>query len=71
MDIDAKGPDGNAFVIMGVVQNIFEQTGQTERWPEAKDRMMSGDYDNLCDVAEEVTNGSVVVVNRDSEEDEE
>lgn len=62
--IDKKGPQGNAYYILGVTKRILEQTGREEEWPAVEERMTSGDYDNLCAVAEEVTHGSVSFVER-------
>lgn len=68
MDIDAKSPSGNAFAIMGYVKELLKDVGRGKEWPEISARMMGGDYNNLCKIAEEVTNGSICVVNRESEE---
>lgn len=67
MEIDARSSDGNAFAIMVYVKKILTGANRLEEWPTIKERMMSGDYQNLCDVAEEVTHGSIVVVNRGGE----
>ena len=64
MDIDATSPMGNAFAIMGAVSHILREVGRAGEWPAIQSRMMEGGYDNLCAVAEEVTNGAVRVVNR-------
>ena len=65
MRIDAKSPQGNAVIIMGEVTKLLEAVGRGDEVEAVMDRMQSGDYDNLCDVAEEVTKGSIKVVNRD------
>lgn len=64
MDIDAKSPMGNAFCIMGVVSKLLKEVGRGDEVKAATERMMAGDYDNLCKVAEEITFGSIKVVNR-------
>jgi hypothetical protein len=64
MDIDATGPDGNAHVIIGYVKHALDFAGRMDEWDAVVVEMTSGDYDNLCDVAERVTKGSVKVVNR-------
>lgn len=64
MEIDATSPDGNAFTIIGLVKRILEETNRIDEWPDIEERMMSGDYNNLCDVAEEVTYGTITVINR-------
>ena len=67
MEIDARSPDGNAFVIMGHVRNLMKAAGRADEIPRVMERMKSGDYSNLCRVAEEVTFGSIKVVMRDDE----
>lgn len=62
--IDAKGPDGNAYVIMAAVQSYLKQTDQRARIPMIMEAMRSSDYIFLCELAEEVTLGSVRVNNR-------
>jgi hypothetical protein len=73
IQIDAKGPQGNAWCIMATVSDILKQldVGKAERTA-IRERMMEGDYAHLCAVAKEVTNGLVEVVNldHDFEEDE-
>ncbi len=64
MEIDAKSPSGNAFVIMGHVQRLLEDADRGDEVETVMDRMKSRDYDYLCKVAEEVTYGSIKVVNR-------
>ncbi len=70
MEIDARSPDGNAFAIMGYVRRLLQDSGRMKGWPKAEERMYAGNYDNLCAVAEEVTYGSIRVVNRRGENDE-
>ena len=70
MRINSRAPEGNAFAIMGAVQSLLEQSGRQADIPEAMERMKSGDYRNLCAVAEEVTFGSIVVYNLDDNEDD-
>lgn len=52
-EINILGPQGNAFVIMGVVKNVMKDKGLSEKEIEDvfKD-MQSSDYEHLCDVAE-------------------
>ncbi len=64
MEIDAKSPQGNAMCIVAAVKTLLTEVGREDEWAEISDRMYSGDYNNLCDVAEEVTHGSIKVVNR-------
>jgi hypothetical protein len=46
--IDLTGPDGNAFALMGYVQNFSRQL-DIESKPIIEE-MMSGDYENLLQV---------------------
>ena len=62
--IDAKGPDGNAYVIMAAVTSYLKQTGQRDKITMIMEAMRSSDYIFLCDLAEEVTLGSVRINNR-------
>ena len=65
MRIDAKSPAGNVYAIMGAVQEVLNAANRGHEWPEVEKAMMSGDYNNACDVAEKVTYGTVKVINRD------
>ena len=67
MKIDAQSPDGNAYFIMGQVDRLLKACGRSDEIPAVMERMRSGNYENLCRVAEEVTFGSIQVVNRDSD----
>jgi hypothetical protein len=57
-----SSPDGNAFAIMAHVRRALFEAGREAEWPAVQERMMEGDYAHLCAVAEEVTDGSVSVV---------
>ena len=63
--IDAKSPDGNAFLIMAAVRRFLIQKGREDEWEKVQDEMMSGDYNELCDLAEDVTDSAIIVENRD------
>ena len=46
--IDLTGPDGNAFVLLGIASNLGKQMGLTKEEIEAiQSRMKSGNYENL------------------------
>ncbi len=49
--IDLTGPDGNAFALMGYVQNFSKQLGIDSK--PIIEEMMSGDYENLIQVFDE------------------
>ena len=64
-------PEGNAFCIMATVRDVLRQLGRTKKeQDEAAERMRSGDYENLCVVAKEVTLGLVEVRGPDEDEEE-
>lgn len=70
--IDAKSEQGNAWVIMATVGDVLKQLGMDKAERNAvRERMMESDYANLCAVAKEVTNGLVVVVNSEEEDEDE
>ncbi len=52
--MDLRGPEGNAFCILGTVNGILRQLGHDKQ---ARDEFMakatSGDYENLLKVVEE------------------
>ena len=61
--IDSKSPQGNAFYIMGAVKQVLQEMGKSKtEIEEAMRKMESSDYENLCRVANEVTDGFVEVV---------
>ena len=64
MKIDAQSPNGNGLEIMGGFQQLLKDADRENEIENVMKRMMSGNYDNLCNVAEEVTHGSIKVVNR-------
>lgn len=45
IEIDLTGPDGNAFVLIGMAGRLAKQLGLDAN--EIKTEMMSGDYENL------------------------
>lgn len=70
MKIYASRPEGNAFAVMGRVHELLSAVGRRDEWPAISERMISGDYANLCAVANEVTFGSIeVVMEDDADED--
>jgi len=46
--IDLTGPDGNAFVLMGIASNLAKQLGKDGNV--IREEMMSGDYEHLIAV---------------------
>lgn len=52
--IDRSGPQGNAFYMLGVAQQLMREKGfSSEDAQSILDEMKSGDYDNLCSVFEQ------------------
>jgi len=61
--IDSTSPQGNAFAVMGLVKKVLQEMGKSKtEINEAMEAMQSGDYDNLCEIASDVTDGFVEVV---------
>lgn len=49
--IDIRGPQGNAYCVLGTAQNLSKQLGHTkEESKSIQDEMTSGDYENLISV---------------------
>tara|TARA_Y100000385_G_scaffold261889_1_gene293050 strand:- start:46 stop:261 length:216 start_codon:yes stop_codon:yes gene_type:complete len=61
IEIDLTGPQGNAFYILGVAQNLCKQVGIDSK--PLLDEMRSGDYENLIKVFDDKF-GSVVTMYR-------
>ena len=56
-------PEGNAYGIMGKVIRVLQDLGKSQVEIDlVLEQMKSGDYDNLCDVAEKVTEGEIEIV---------
>ncbi len=49
--IDLTGPEGNAFNLLGLAKNLAEQLGEDAEG--IRNRMTSGDYENLVKVFDE------------------
>ena len=52
IEIDLTGPDGNAFALMGIANNLRKQLDLDISQQAMLDEMMSGDYENLLAVME-------------------
>jgi hypothetical protein len=50
LEIDLSGPDGNAFVLMGIATRLSKQMGKDHK--PIIEEMMSSDYENLLEVFE-------------------
>lgn len=51
VEIDLTGPDGNAFVLLGIAKQMAENLGKD--YAPIINRMKSGNYENLLNVMEE------------------
>ena len=60
--IDLRGPDGNAFVLLGITWQILRAIGYTESAvDEVLREMKSGDYENLLQVMDREVGEYVVM----------
>ena len=65
--IDLKGPEGNAFALMGLAKNYLQQMGWSkEEIKEFLDEMKSGDYNHLLDMFKEQFGSFVELVGPDN-----
>jgi hypothetical protein len=61
IEIDLTGPDGNAYVILGLAKKLCKEFGIDSK--PLLDKMMSSDYENLVQVFDK-NFGSVVTLYR-------
>ena len=61
IEVDLQGPDGNAFVLMGMAKSLARQLGRDG--DAIVKEMMSGDYENLVSVFDREF-GSLVTIYR-------
>ena len=59
--IDLRGPEGNAFALMGITKDILEHLGKDPK--PILDKMMEGDYEKLLQVMEKEV-GDFVIMHR-------
>lgn len=51
IEIDLTGPEGNAYYLLGVADDLYKQLGKSEEERNAlQEEMKSGDYENLISV---------------------
>jgi len=48
LEIDLTGPEGNAFNVLAVARKLCKILGKD--WEDIRQRMTSGDYENLIEV---------------------
>jgi hypothetical protein len=64
IEIDLTGPDGNAYVILGLAKKLCKEFGMTKTYEkDLLDEMMSSDYENLIKTFDK-SFGSVVTMYR-------
>lgn len=62
--IDLTGPDGNAFVLLGLARNFSKQLGyNTDEYESMLKEMTTGDYEHLISVFDKHF-GSFVILER-------
>ena len=59
IEIDLTGPDGNAFVLLGIAKDLCHKTGI--EWGKVQAEMTSGDYENLIQTLDKYF-GSIIVM---------
>ena len=68
--IDLHGPQGNAFALMAIAEDLLSQLNQTHLFKMMRTEMMSGDYENLVRIFEKNFGDYVELVNKPGEEEE-
>ncbi len=61
LEIDLTGPDGNAFVLMGIAKNLAKQLGLDSEM--ITKEMMLGDYEDLLQTMEDYF-GDIIIMYR-------
>ena len=67
--IDLQGPQGNAFALMGIAEDLLRQLGQSHLFEMMRTEMMSGDYNKLIGIFEKNFGDYVELVNKPNEEE--
>ena len=53
LTIDLTGPNGNALAIAAIMAGVFKQLGMREEIPVYREKVLSGDYENVLKVTGE------------------
>lgn len=61
IEIDLTGPDGNAYVLLGMAKRLCEEFNVD--WTKVQTEMMASDYDNLVETMDRYF-GSVITLYR-------
>ena len=65
--IDLRGPQGNAFALMGHAVDLLRQLDRRDEVHAMRTDMMSGDYDNLIRIFEKNFGDYVTLVGKPGE----
>ena len=65
--IDLRGPQGNAFALVGRAVELLRQLDRRDEVHAIRTDMMSGDYDNLIRIFEENFSDYVELINKPGE----
>ena len=65
--IDLRGPQGNAFALMGHAVDLLRQLDRRDEVHAMRTDMLSGDYDNLIRIFEENFGDYVTLVGKPGE----
>ena len=59
IEVDLTGPEGNAFVLIGIAKRLYDAFGEetmlllhSKTWKEMRAEMMAADYEHLLEVIE-------------------
>lgn len=61
--VDLGGPDGNAFVLMGIASDILKQEGRRDEITDIMLRAKESDYDHLLTVLLDEVGDQLVLLN--------
>ena len=65
--IDLQGPQGNAFALIAIADDLLRQLGQRHLFSMMRTEMMSGDYNKLIAIFEKNFGDYVELVNKPGE----
>ena len=68
--IDLQGPQGNAFYLIALAEDLLRQLNQTHLFEMMRTEMMSGDYNKLIGIFEKNFGDYVELVNKPGEEED-
>ena len=68
MDVRSNQPEGNAYSIINTVARFLKEVGRDDEIDSTIKNMKSGNYEHLCKVARDITNGVISVADKDGNE---